>query len=36
MKVPAEKLREVLGIREANFVAGSHRLAVVDSPLSAA
>ncbi len=36
MKVPAEKLREVLGIRNVNFVAGSHSLAVVDSPLSAA
>src|SRR6266852_8653304 len=35
MKVPAEKLREVLGIRDVNFVAGSHRLAVVDSPLGA-
>lgn len=36
MKVPAEKLREVLGIRDVNYVAGSHILAVVDSPLSAA
>ena len=36
MKVPAEKLREVLGIRNVDFVAGSHRLAVVDSPLGAA
>jgi len=36
MKVPAEKLREVLGIRNVNFVAGSHSLAVVDSPLGAA
>jgi len=35
MKVPAEKLREVLGIREVNFVAGSRHLAVVDSPLGA-
>src|SRR5213076_872374 len=33
MKVPAARLREVLGIREVNFVAGSHSLAVVDSPL---
>jgi len=33
MKVPAEKLREVLGIRNVNFVAGSHHLAVVDSRL---
>jgi 3',5'-cyclic AMP phosphodiesterase CpdA len=36
MKVPAEKLRDVLGIRNVNFVAGSHSLAVVDSSLSAA
>ena len=35
MKVPAEKLREVLGIRDVNFVAGSRHLAVVDSPLGA-
>lgn len=36
MKVPAEQLRNVLGIRDVNFVAGSHHLAVVDSSLSAA
>jgi hypothetical protein len=36
MKVPEEKLRDVLGIRNVNFVAKSHGLAVVDSPLSAA
>jgi len=36
MKVPADKLRDVLGIRDVNFVAGSRSLAVVDSPLSAA
>jgi 3',5'-cyclic AMP phosphodiesterase CpdA len=36
MQVPAEKLRSVLGIRGVNFVAGSHHLAVVDKPLSAA
>jgi 3',5'-cyclic AMP phosphodiesterase CpdA len=35
LKVPAEKLRQVLGIREVNFVAGSNHLAVVDSPLGA-
>jgi 3',5'-cyclic AMP phosphodiesterase CpdA len=35
MKVPAEKLREVLGIRDVNFVAGSNHLAVIDSPLGA-
>ena len=34
MKVPAEKLRQVLGIRNVNFVAGSHSLAVVDSTLA--
>jgi Icc protein len=33
MKVPAERLRQVLGIRDVNFVAGASRLAVVDSPL---
>src|SRR5579864_138590 len=33
MKVPAEKLRQVLGIRNVSFVAGQHRLAVMDSPL---
>lgn len=31
--VPAERLRQVLGIREVNFVARQHSLAVVDSPL---
>jgi 3',5'-cyclic-AMP phosphodiesterase len=36
MKVPAERLRQVLGIRDVDFVAGSHHLAVVDSPLDAA
>jgi hypothetical protein len=34
MKVPAEKLRQVLGIRNVNLVAGSHSLAVVDSTLA--
>jgi 3',5'-cyclic-AMP phosphodiesterase len=34
MKVPAEQLRQVLGIRDVNFVAGSHHLAVTDSKLS--
>jgi Icc protein len=33
MKVPAERLRQVLGIRDVNFVAGSHHLAVVDRTL---
>jgi hypothetical protein len=35
MKVPAEKLRSVLGITEVNFMAQRHQLAVVDSTLSA-
>jgi Icc protein len=33
MKVPAEKLRSVLGITDVNFVRGSHTLAIVDSTL---
>jgi 3',5'-cyclic-AMP phosphodiesterase len=33
MKVPAEQLRSLLGIREVNSVRGSQALAVVDSPL---
>ncbi len=33
MTVPAERLRQVLGIREVKFIAGPQRLAVVDSPL---
>ena len=36
MKVPAEQLRQILGIRNVSFVAGQHRLAVVDSTLEAA
>lgn len=36
MKVPAERLRQVLGIRNVSFVAGLHHLAVVDSTLEAA
>jgi Icc protein len=36
IKVPAEKLRHVLGTRNVKFIVGSHRLAVVDSPLDAA
>jgi 3',5'-cyclic-AMP phosphodiesterase len=35
MAVPAEELRKLLGIRQVNYVAGPHRLAVVDSTLSA-
>jgi 3',5'-cyclic-AMP phosphodiesterase len=33
MKVPAEKLRSILGLTEVNFVRGRHELAVVDSTL---
>jgi len=36
MKVPAEKLQQVLGITDVSFIAGNHHLAVVDSPLAAA
>jgi hypothetical protein len=34
LKVPAEQLRRVLGLREVNYVQGRSRLAVVDSPLT--
>src|ERR1700741_3634720 len=34
MKVPAEKLRGVLGITEVHFIAQRHQLAVVDSTLT--
>jgi 3',5'-cyclic AMP phosphodiesterase CpdA len=33
MKVPADRLRQVLGVTSVNFVAGSHHLAIVDTPL---
>jgi 3',5'-cyclic AMP phosphodiesterase CpdA len=33
MKVPAEQLKSVLGIRDVNYVQGKHALAVVDSTL---
>ena len=36
MKVPADKLRDVLGIRQVDFVAQRHELAVVDATLSGA
>ncbi|HEX4285611.1 MAG TPA: metallophosphoesterase [Terracidiphilus sp.] len=36
MKVPAERLRDVLGITEVNFVAQRHALAIVDASLSGA
>jgi len=31
--VPAERLRQVLGVCDVNFVPGRNRLAVVDKPL---
>ena len=34
MKVPAEQLRSVLGIRDVNFISGSHHLAVTESRLT--
>jgi Icc protein len=34
MKVPADKLRSVLGITDVNFVQGRHALAIVDSTLA--
>ena len=34
MKVPAEKLRDVLGITEVQFVAQRHQLAIIDASLS--
>ena len=36
MKVPAERLRSVLGVSDVNFVQGKHTLAVIDSTLDAA
>ena len=33
MVVPADRLRQVLGIAEVNFVAGRERLAIVDATL---
>jgi len=36
MKVPAEKLRSVLGVSDINFVRGKHTLAIVDSALQTA
>jgi hypothetical protein len=35
MKVPAERLKQVLGVTQVNSVAGAHGLALVDSPLEA-
>lgn len=34
MRVPADQLRDVLGITHVNYVAGNHTLAVVDSTLA--
>lgn len=36
MKVPAEKLRDVLGITDVSFIAGQHHLAIIESTLSGA
>ncbi len=33
LKVPAEKLRALLGLTGVNFVRGKHALAIIDSPL---
>lgn len=33
MKVPAEQLRSLLGVRDVNYVPGKHALAVIDSTL---
>jgi 3',5'-cyclic-AMP phosphodiesterase len=35
LKVPADRLRSVLGVREVNYVEGQTPLALVDTPLSA-
>ena len=35
MKVPAEQLRNVLGITDVNYVRGKHALAIIDAPLGA-
>jgi hypothetical protein len=34
MKVPDDKLRQVLGITDVNFVRGNQSLAIVDSTLA--
>jgi hypothetical protein len=34
MKVPAEKLRGVLGITDVNYIQGKSSLAIIDSPLA--
>jgi hypothetical protein len=35
MKVPAEELHSVLGVRTVNYVRGKSPLALVETPLSA-
>ena len=34
LKVPAEQLRGVLGVREVSYIQGKSRLAIVDSTLA--
>ncbi len=34
LKVPAEKLRSVLGITDVNYIEGKSSLAIIDSPLA--
>jgi hypothetical protein len=36
MKVPAEKLRSVLGLASVNYIQGKQALAIIDSPLETA
>ena len=36
MKVPAEKLRSVLGLTSVNYVEHNHTLAITDMPLTEA
>jgi hypothetical protein len=35
MKVPAERLHSVLGVRTVNYVRGKSPLAVIETPLGA-
>jgi hypothetical protein len=34
MKVPSEKLRDLLGITDVNFIRGKHTLGIVDTSLT--
>jgi hypothetical protein len=34
MKVPAEKLNDLLGITDVNYIRGKHSLAIIDSALA--